>query len=582
MSTINASFGEVSLLLLNNVYGMPDRASRPNVLCFVVDQMRYDQLGCTGNETISTPHIDTLANDGVIFDRNYVTHPACMPARGTLFSGRPPRDGVVRANGTQLPDDVETVPELLGDVGYSTHATGKIHFGSYSLPFEQIAYMIEQGEISLDDYPERYKRALRRVIEETDESGFADTEIDPEQYPESKEMWKTGRITEPVEPYYGFDTVDLTCGHTDGVFGEYENWLRENHPEEYARFHRSHPDNELRATAQSFDWAFPEELHYNRWIADRTRDRIRDAAADDDPFFMLCSFPDPHHPWGAPEPWGSMYDPEEVEMPVRRDGELNDLPPFYRDVHEDPETELNGIHRDSKSLVGEPEIRDLIAVSYGMVSFVDAEVGRVMETVADLGLREDTVVVFLSDHGDMMGDHWMAKKGPFQFEGLLRVPMIWSWPGEIPDGERTSGLTSQLDFAPTVLDYCDVPTPDERRRSGSGNPYRRGLEPDQWPGESLRRQIAGETDSIHDGVIVENDEDYLGLRIRTYITDRYKLTVYPGREYGELFDLKNDPDELHNRWDDPEYEGVKNQLYREMLEQYILEEGATPSRESHS
>ena len=87
---------------------------------------------------------------------------------------------------------------------------------------------------------------------------------------------------------------------------------------------------------------------------------------------------------------------------------------------------------------------------------------------------------------------------------------------------------------------------------------------------------------IHDGVIVDNGEDYLGLRIRTYITDRYKLTVYSGEDYGELFDLEEDPDELHNRWDDPEYEAVKNRLYRELFEQYVLKEGATPPRESHS
>jgi arylsulfatase len=89
------------------------------------------------------------------------------------------------------------------------------------------------------------------------------------------------------------------------------------------------------------------------------------------------------------------------------------------------------------------------------------------------------VVVFLSDHGDMIGDLWMVKEGPFQFEGLLNVPMVLSCPGEITESERTDGLSSQLDFAPTVLDYCDVPTPDERRRAAPGDPYRQGKEPDQ-------------------------------------------------------------------------------------------------------
>jgi len=221
-----------------------------------------------------------------------------------------------------------------------------------------------------------------------------------------------------------------------------------------------------------------------------------------------------------------------------------------------------------------------------MVSFVDNEVGRVMETLEEQGIRDDTIVVFLSDHGDMMGDHWMVRKGPFHFEGLLRVPMIWSWPGEFPEGMRTEGLTSQIDLLPTLLDLCDVPLPDELRSLPAGReqdlpPRSFRDEPSPLPGRSIRPQLEGERESVNDHVIVEDDEDYLGLRIRSYITDRYKLTIYPGEPYGELFDLQEDPEELHNLWSDPEYEETKNRLYREFLENYILKDDAT-QRPSHA
>jgi arylsulfatase len=263
-------------------------------------------------------------------------------------------------------------------------------------------------------------------------------------------------------------------------------------------------------------------------------------------------------------------------LPVRRDGELDDIPPHYEKAFEDEETLLSGLHGSSERT--DEELRDEIAVTYGMISFVDQEIGRVLDKLDELGIRDDTVVVFLSDHGDMMGDHHMIRKGPFQFEGLLRIPMIWSWPDQLETNARTEGLVSTIDFAPTILDLCNVPIPE----GTVPNSREAENEPPAWPGNSLRPQLTGETDSVHDHVIVENDEDYLGLRIRTLITDRYKMTVYPGQDYGELFDLSDDPEELHNRWEDSEYNEVKQELYRIFLEAYIQDESGLPRRLSHA
>ena len=177
-----------------------------------------------------------------------------------------------------------------------------------------------------------------------------------------------------------------------------------------------------------------------------------------------------------------------------------------------------------------------------------------------------------------MGDHGLINKGPFHFEGLLRVPFLWSWPGHFLEGVMTQGLVSLLDFAPTVLDLCGVPVPEGEVPAEPEAP----LAPPPWPGRSLVPQLRGESDAVRHRVVVENDEDYLGLRLRTLITERYKLTVYPGQPYGELFDLMEDPGEVHNRWNDPAYATIRTDLQLALLEELVLTDCVLPRRISHA
>jgi arylsulfatase len=640
-------------------------SDKPNVLCFVCDQLRYDHLGCTGNDTVETPNIDELSSTGVTFDRAYSNNPMCMPARATLFTGHNPHRNGVRSNGIPLSAELPTVPELLLGDGYRTHSAGKIHSHLYTLPApEQVSHIAAelsvhaktdfartlQGivEDALDELLEgpdgpddridgresdRYHRSfsqraqnvltrtleeihvpkwsdtallfwnvvagiatewpldrlseseweefstelegrLATVFSEADVTERADLRFDPTDFPEAREVWETGSISSLPEPYYGFETTDFAGGHVNEIYGEYKNWLQDNHPDAYDRLAFYHPDNVRGETFQVLrEWSLPESVHYNHWISDRSIEFMEGRSADE-PFFLWCSYPDPHNPYAAPEPWGSMYDPEDVALPTRRDGEFDSLPPFYEDVYEGEFFQLQGLYANPEPEVQEAAIREIIATTYGMVSYLDYEVGRVMTALEEQGLRENTVVVFLSDHGAMMGDHWMIRKGPFQFEGLLRVPMIWSWPERFAQGKRVETVCSHEDFLPTILDLCNVSSPHAVYEA----PYLQS--PPSWPGRSLASLLTGEENEPERSVIVENDEDYLGLRVRTLITDRYKLTIYPRRDYGELFDLDTDPGELHNRWDDPAYADVKTRLYRRLVDDLVLQEGAVPSRQN--
>ncbi len=517
---------------------MPSR--RPNFLCFVTDQQRADHLGCAGNAVLRTPNLDRLAAEGLRFTRAYVNNPLCMPSRATMFTGRTARGHGVRTNGIPLEPCLPTLTGALAAAGYRTHSVGKIHLRPFQTP-----------------------------------RGVPVEALEPEEHPESYVMWNSERLQTTPTPYYGLQTVDLAIGHGPGVTGDYGRWLLEQNPDGPRLMQPAAGEAPASGAEQSWKMALPEELHVSRWVADRTIAFLEAAAREDRPFFAWCSFPDPHHPYCPPAPWCDLYDPASIPLPRRREGELDALPPHYAKVFREA-LPLSG--RFAPTDLRDDQLRDILALTYGLISLADHHLGRVLEALDRLGLRESTVVTFLSDHGDMMGDHWIINKGPFHFDGLVNVPFIWSWPGQFGAGTTTEALASMLDFAPTVLDLAGVPipegeTPAEREADSECAP---------WPGVSLRPVLEGEAESVQESVVIENDEDYLGLRLRTLVTRRYKLTAYPGQPYGELFDLANDPDELHNLWDEPSCRDTKRDLLVQLMERVVLTDSALPRRLSHA
>ncbi|UCC67546.1 MAG: sulfatase-like hydrolase/transferase, partial [Armatimonadota bacterium] len=273
--------------------------------------------------------------------------------------------------------------------------------------------------------------------------------------------------------------------------------------------------------------------------------------------------------------WASMYDPAEVALPTRGEGELDDLPPHFRRAFEEG-VQLAG--RRGATKIGDEQMREVIALTYGMISLVDKSIGRAMGALEEAGLRENTVVVFMSDHGDMMGDHWMLNKGPFHFDGLLKVPFIWSWPKRFAAGAMTKALASQLDFAPTILELAGLPIPEGTAPREPEAPQMMSA----WPGRSLTPVLEGTRARVRDAVVVEDDEDYLGLRLRTLVTETHQLTIYGGQEYGELFDLCEDPEQLHNLWSSAKHQEVKAELERRLLHELIESDSALPRRLSHA
>ncbi|TCO60716.1 sulfatase family protein [Actinocrispum wychmicini] len=199
--------------------------------------------------------------------------------------------------------------------------------------------------------------------------------------------------------------------------------------------------------------------------------------------------------------------------------------------------------------------REDIAAQYGSITLLDRQIGRILSRLDTLAVAGDTLVVFTSDHG-----HARSDAGPVHGEDLLRVPLVVRWPGRVPVGRRTDALHAHVDLAPTLLDALEIAVPG------------------QMQGESQLPVWRGERDRVRDHVIVEHRNQLAAVHLRSYVEDRYKMTVHRGGT-GDLFDLAEDPDERRNRFQDPDFADLKADLMRRFLD---AELGREPTRLSGS
>ena len=201
--------------------------------------------------------------------------------------------------------------------------------------------------------------------------------------------------------------------------------------------------------------------------------------------------------------------------------------------------------------VDEREVRETRALTCGMIAMIDDAVGEILGRLEAAGLADNTIVVFTSDHGDFLGDHGLMLKGPAHFEGLTRVPFIWAEPGA--PARTTDNLAGTIDIAQTILDRARI------------EPYN-GIQ-----GRSLLAAAAGAGDPEEvDSMIVEDDQQrvYFGYdsppRIRTIVTRTHRMTVFREAEWGELYDLVNDPNEMENLFDDPAHAMLRGELFERL------------------
>src|SRR5690606_12666875 len=188
------------------------------------------------------------------------------------------------------------------------------------------------------------------------------------------------------------------------------------------------------------------------YIAARTQAFLEDHAREhaDQPFFLRCSFPGPRHPFTPPGEYWDRYAPQQTAVPATCHAPNPDTPPHVRRGHEERTGNRAALTSPRLFAVDDSETREILALTYGMISMVDDAVGRILDTLQRTGLADNAIVIFTSDHGDFMGDHGLMLKGPIHYQGLIRVPFIWSDPGD-RTAIRTQALGSSIDIARTVL-----------------------------------------------------------------------------------------------------------------------------------
>lgn len=471
------------------------------ILFIMCDQLRFDYLGCTGHPSIRTPNIDALAARGVRFDRTYVQSPICGPSRMSFYTGRYVRSHGAQWNGFPLRVGEITLGEHLRPLGVRTVLCGKTHMnadieGMARLgidPGEGIGALVAEGGFEVWDrndgvVPDGAKKQPSHYQDHLRDLGFGG--------PNPWHQW---------------------ANSAQGDAGEIlSGWLLK-HAAEPARVTEEESETPY-STTRAIE--FMEQAKNESWC-------------------LHLSYIKPHWPYIVPAPYHDMYDVDDI-LPVKRsEGE-----------HDNPHPLMAGYyaHRYSKAF-SRDDVREAVIPAYmGLITQIDDQIGRIVKYLEDSGQANDTLIIFTSDHGDYLGDHWLGEKELFH-EQSVRIPLIIMDPSSKADGTRgevCDALTQAIDLLPTFIDFMGGKVPDHI------------LE-----GHSLMPVVTGSGDIERDVVISEYDysarehlrhlsPDAKSCMLTMVFDGRWKMIWIEGHR-PMLFDLQSDPDEFHDLGADPTY-----------------------------
>jgi len=401
-----------------------------NILLITSDQQRADCFGFE-NPQIKTPHIDLLATQGTRFAACITPNLVCQPARASLLTGLLPLSHGVWDNGVDLDPQVGTAgfAGTLANHGYHTAFIGKAHFSS--------------------------KSTFRPTG--TPECGQSGARYGPDWH----------------GPYMGFQYVELSVlGHLHRTrpferppVGHYERWLLSRAADDLAYKLWAQSLGPDVGAAQTWYSALPAAWHASTWIADRTIAYLSRHASSR-PFCLWLSFPDPHFPFDCPEPWSRLYDPDDMVLPKHRVKDLERRPWWHKAALEgtpqlaDPEMfkfRTEGARVPDQT---DKQLASMTANYCGMISQIDHHVGRIIDALDTLRFSDNTLVLYTTDHGELLGHHGLYLKDPMPYEDLLRVGLVVQGPGVTP-GRVVDEVVSTLDLAATFSAYAGLPKSEE-------------------------------------------------------------------------------------------------------------------------
>ena len=506
------------------------------ILFITTDQMRYDALGCNGGKVARTPILDELARTGLNYRQMIAQNVVCMPARASMISGQYPATHGVWMNGVPLPADSPSVAALLHEAGYKTALIGKAHFEPW-LGGEQF-----------------YENTMARKGE--------------------------------YGPHRGFDHME-TANHFILGHAHYDVWMDQAHHDQVANFYPilSADGKQNRAGGGATDaiqcWhnKTPRELYHTDWVADRVIAFLKTLDEKDD-WFVWMSFPDPHHPWDPPQEelgrvaWQelalpSLY-PQTHEARVKM---LEDKPGHWLAAY------LGSINTNyemppdfAPASLAADQVREINAMTHIENELIDEACGRVMAYIEQRHWSEDTDIIFTTDHGEMQGDFGLMFKGPFHVDALMRLPMIWRPAPSAGEAAKSAAReitepVGHIDIAPTLCRIANLDVPD----------WMQGVPLPQTSAEQ-RARVLTSWESVHGGFkpvlgLDDAPDGATTIALQTITSSHYrctrytKSTLYDGSE-GELYNLREDPDQVNNLWNEPKQQNLKSDLIADMLDHW--------------
>ncbi len=488
-----------------------------NTVFIMCDQLRADYLSCYGHPKLHTPHLDALAARGVVFDRAYVQSPVCGPSRMSYYTGRYMHAHGVSWNFVPLKAGEMTLGDHLRPLGVRSVLVGKTHMRA--------------------DY-----------------AGMSRMGIDPES--------AVGvRIAEcGFDPYERDDGIHPYSGHDPDP--SYSDYLRaqgfggDNPWESWANT-VVEPDGTLRSgwflKYNHLPARIPEEHSETPYTMRRAMDFMREAG--DQPWVLHLSFIKPHWPYVVPAPYAGMYSPADALPLVRSEHERDDPHPVYGAMMR---------HRVSRTFA-KPGIRDSVMVGYmGLVKQIDDQIGALTRFLDEQGLTDSTLIIFCSDHGDYLGDHWLGEK-EFFHEPSIRTPLIIVDPDSRADatrGTRCQALVESVDIVPTLIDVYGGPAVPHIVDGLSLRPWLFGEPPANW-----RDSVVSEYDFSFQDARIDLQTRPRDAWLRMIFDGRWKYVLAEGYR-PMLFDLEADPQELCDLGASaaPEHAAARARMHEKLFE----------------
>lgn len=482
-----------------------------NVLFIMCDQLRYDYLSCAGHPSLSTPNIDRLAARGVRFSNCYVQSTVCGPSRMSAYTGRYMRSHGSTQNGIPLRVGEPTIGDHLREIGVRSALIGKTHMvadqeGMQRLGIDPASIIgVHVAQCGFEPY-------------ERDDGLHPSTEYDP-------------------DPAYDRYLRDLGFD-ADNPWEHFANSGEGDDGEDFNGWLLTHADKAAR---------IPEEHSETPYMTCRAMRFIEEAEEKGERWCAHLSYIKPHWPYIVPAPYHALYGAADVKPPVRSEAE-----------RVDPHPVLAAFQAERYSVnFSRDEVREKVIPAYmGLIKQIDDQMGVLFEFLESRGLFENTLIVFTSDHGDYLGDHWLGEKYMFH-DVSVKVPMIVYDPSRQADATRGTvrdELVEMIDMAPTFLDFLGGEAKPHILEGRSLLPLLRGGRERPW-----RSFAVSEYDYAGDRARLALDLPVTDCRLFMITDGHYKLVTGP-QVPPMLFDLASDPDELTDLGRDPAMAGVIERL----------------------